>query len=184
LGIGLTLVKSLVELHSGRVEAYSAGPGRGSEFRVSLPVAPEGRESHEPERHEPEQGPPERPAAARLLVVDDNRESANSLGLLMKLAGHEVRVAYDGPAALEVARAFQPQVVLLDLEMPGMSGDEVARHLRAQSSTKHVLIVALTGYGSEEDRRHCLEAGFDQLLVKPVDLCTLQKMLGSLVALA
>src|SRR5262249_41409081 len=117
------------------------------------------------------------PRPLRLLVVDDNRESANSLGMLMKLAGHDVRVAHSGPAALEVARAFQPQGLLPDLQMPGMSGFEVARRLREQPATRNVLLVALTGYGSEEDRRRSLEAGFDHHLLKPVDLCALQQLL-------
>jgi signal transduction histidine kinase/ActR/RegA family two-component response regulator len=184
LGIGLTLVKSLVEMHGGGVEACSAGPRQGSEFVVRLPLAPEGRASQEEERHLQEPQPPDRLPALRILVVDDNRESADSLGLLMKLVGHDVRVAYDGPAAVEVARTFQPQVLLQDLQLPGMSGFEVARRIREQPATGNVLFVALTGYGSDEDRRRCLEGGFDHHLVKPVDFCTLQQVLASLEALA
>jgi PAS domain S-box-containing protein len=183
LGIGLTLVQALVEMHGGSVEAHSAGSGQGSEFIVRLPVALEGRASADQELPVPEDRPSDRSSALRLLVVDDNRESANSLGLLMKLAGHDVRVAYDGPSALESARTFQPHVLLQDIKMPGMSGYEVARLVRAQPATRNVLLIALTGYGREEDRRRCLEAGFDHHLVKPVDLCALEKLLASLGSL-
>jgi signal transduction histidine kinase len=179
LGIGLTLVKILVEMHGGSVEAHSAGPRQGSEFTVRLPVASEAGARQEQQRHLPADPPPDRLPTLRILVVDDNREAANTLGLLLKLAGHEVRVAYDGPAALEAARTFQPQVLLQDIQMPGMSGFEVARRLRAQSARGNPMFVALTGYGSDDDRRQCLEAGFDHHLVKPVELDTLEKILAS-----
>jgi two-component system CheB/CheR fusion protein len=179
MGIGLTLVRSLVELHGGSVKAHSDGPGQGSEFIVRLPVAPEVEPSPGPELPALREQHPDRSAPLRLLVVDDNRESANSLALLMKLTGHDVRVAYDGPAALELARTFQPQVVLQDLQMPGMSGYEVARCIREQPATRNVLLVALTGCGSDEDRRCCLAAGFDHHLVKPVDWSALQQVLSA-----
>ena len=117
----------------------------------------------------------------RILVVDDNPESANSLGLLMKLVGHDVRIAYNGPTALETLRTFQPQVLLQDIQMPGMSGYEVVQRIREQSATMPVVLVALTGYGSDQDRRRCLDAGFDHHLVKPVDLHALQQLLASIV---
>jgi signal transduction histidine kinase/CheY-like chemotaxis protein len=180
VGIGLTLVKGLVELHGGSVEAHSAGPGQGSEFVVRLPLAPEGGEGRGAAPQAREQRPPTGPVALRVLVVDDNRDSAESLGTLLRLMGHEVRVVYDGPAALEAARAFGPAALVQDIEMPGMSGYEVARRLRAQPVTKVTLLVALTGYGGEDERRRCLEAGFDQHLVKPVDLDALQELLASL----
>jgi PAS domain S-box-containing protein len=182
LGLGLTLVKSLVEMHGGSVEAHSDGPRRGSEFVVRLPLALAGQALEEAEREAPATPALERPPALRVLVVDDNREAANSLGLLLKLVGHDVRVAYDGPAALEAARTFQPQVLLQDLQMPGMSGLQVARRLRKQPASGSLLFVALTGYGSDEDRRRCLEAGFDHHLVKPVNWDALQQLLASLAA--
>jgi PAS domain S-box-containing protein len=183
LGLGLTLVKTLVEMHGGSVEAHSDGPGRGSEFVARLPLALAGQAPQEPERQAAATPPRKRPPVLRVLVVDDNREAANSLGLLLKLVGHNVRVAYDGPAALEAARTFQPQVLLQDLQMPGMSGLQVARRLREQHGSGSALFVALTGYGSDEDRRRCLEAGFDHHLVKPVDWDALQQLLASLAAL-
>jgi PAS domain S-box-containing protein len=180
LGIGLTLVKSLVEMHGGSVEARSAGPRRGSEFIVRLPLAPENRLSQEqpPQENQAAESVP----ALRILVVDDNPEAANSLGLMMKLVGHEVRTAYNGLAALELARTFQPQVLLQDLQMPGMSGYEVAQRLRAEPAMRNLLLIAVTGHGSEQDRRRCFEAGFDHHLVKPVDLHALQQLLASLAA--
>jgi signal transduction histidine kinase len=179
LGIGLMLVKSLLEMHGGSVEGHSAGPGQGSEFVVRLPIAPEGREGQDQELRGSGEQPPDQLPALRILVVDDNRESADTLSLLLQLVGHEVRVAYDGSAALAAARTFQPQVLLQDIQMPGMSGFEVARSLRAQPATRNVMLVAMTGYGSEADRRRCLEAGFDHHLVKPVELDTLEQLLAS-----
>jgi signal transduction histidine kinase/CheY-like chemotaxis protein len=178
LGIGLALVKSLVEMHGGRVEVHSAGHRQGSEFILHLPLVPGISPSQPSKQCAPEEKATELPAL-RLLVVDDNQEAASSLSTLLQLVGYEVRVAYDGPEALELARTFQPQVVLQDLQMPGMSGYEVARILRVQFATQKVLLVALTGYGGDEDRRRCLEAGFDHHLVKPVDPCLLQAMLAS-----
>jgi CheY-like chemotaxis protein len=147
---------------------------------VRLPMAPEERASQEPERHVPDHPPLNQSPALRLLVVDDHQECANSLGRLLKSVGHEVRVAYDGPAALEAARALEPHAVLQDIRMPDMNGYELARCLRAQSTTRHMLLVALTGYGSDEDRRRSCEAGFDHHLVKPVDLASLQALLASI----
>jgi PAS domain S-box-containing protein len=178
LGIGLTLVKRLVEMHGGSVVAHSAGFGQGCEFVVRLPLAREGLDQVEAHQPAPQSGGGSR--VLRVLVVDDNRASAESLGLLMKLAGHQVRVVYDGPAALEAARAFEPVVILLDIEMPKMNGYEVARRIRAQTFAHKVLLVAMTGYGSAADRRRCLEAGFDHHLVKPVEFDDLQQLLATL----
>jgi PAS domain S-box-containing protein len=173
LGIGLTLVRRLVELHGGTVHASSPGPGHGSEFTVRLPLlatipAP----------------PPSQPresrdvaAARRILVVDDNEDVADTLALLLRQGGHEVRVAHDGPAALEAARAYQPEVVLLDIGLPGMTGYEVAQHLRQQPPANLTLLIALTGYGQDEDRRRSSEAGFDLHLTKPVDPADLKRLL-------
>jgi signal transduction histidine kinase len=177
LGIGLTLVKRLVELHGGSVEAASGGPGLGSEFIVRLPLAVESGAAPRADTPGPEARPAPQLSTLRVLVVDDNRDAAESLALLMRLAGHQVQVALDGREALESARAFQPRILLQDIEMPGMSGYEVARRIREQATD--VLLVAVTGYGSEEARHRSREAGFDHHLVKPVDFATLQQVLAS-----
>jgi PAS domain S-box-containing protein len=164
LGIGLTLVKSLVEQHGGRVEAFSAGPGRGSEFVVRLPLSTGPAAADAPAAA--------RPSAAstlhRILVVDDNADAADTLAMLLRLRGYDVRVARDGPAALDAADEFHPDLVLLDIGLPGMEGYAVARALRSGESSARPRLVALTGYGRDEDRRRSAEAGFDDHLVKPV----------------
>jgi signal transduction histidine kinase len=176
LGLGLTLVKSLVELHGGRVEAFSEGLGRGSEFVVRLPCS---ESAGEPATNGAARtSGPSRPAR-RVLVVDDNADAADSLALLLRVDGHEVRVAYDGPAALQEAAAFRPEVVLLDIGLPRMDGYEVARRLRGQAELKEALLVAVTGYGQDEDRRRAEEAGFDAHLVKPTDPAVLHELLAA-----
>jgi CheY-like chemotaxis protein len=169
LGIGLTLVRRLVELHGGSVEARSEGLGQGSELAVRLPIlAPTNRESER--RGSPE--PALAPAAAalrRVLVVDDNVDAADSLALLLSLRGHEVAVAYDGPAALKTAGTFHPEAVLLDIGLPGLDGYQVASRLRRRRRTSKALLLALTGYGQEEDQLRSRRAGFDHHLTKPVD---------------
>src|SRR5262249_39841379 len=153
-----TLCKCLVELHGGAIQAFSEGPGKGSEFVVRLPLAPA---SGEPAADNP------RPAAGpaipprRVLAVDDNVDAADSLARLLGLQGHEVPTAYDGPTAREAAQVFRPEVVFLDIGLPRMDGYEVARRLREQLGMKETLLVALTGYGKDEDRRRANEAGFD-----------------------
>jgi two-component system CheB/CheR fusion protein len=180
LGIGLTLVRRLVELHGGRVEAHSEGPGTGSEFVVTLPLAGE---------EEPPAAIGVEPASARtgtvqaphrVLVVDDNVDAGESLELLLRVLGVEARLVHDGEAALAALGAFQPAMVLLDLGMPGMDGFEVARRIRAQRTGARPLLIALTGWGQPEDRRRTREAGFDDHLVKPVDLSVLQSLLALL----
>jgi signal transduction histidine kinase/ActR/RegA family two-component response regulator len=180
LGIGLTLVKRLVELHGGRVEARSPGPGKGSEFIVRLPAFADQRASST--------GSAAKPAGAdrrksellrfRILVVDDHHDAADSLATLLRLLGHEVRVAYDGATALEVAGAFRPEVALLDIGMPGMDGIELGTRLRHEPALGQVLLIALTGYGRDEDRRRSSEAGFNAHLVKPVDVAGLNGLLA------
>lgn len=174
LGIGLTLVKSLVELHGGTVEARSEGPGRGSEFIVRLPAAPgvqaSGGASSTFHRSLPA------PPRHRVLVVDDVVPSASTLALMLKGLGQDPREAYDGASALQLAEAFRPMVAFVDIAMPGMDGYEVARRLRALAGPAPVL-VALTGYGQEEDRRRALEAGFDHHLVKPTSIEALHELL-------
>jgi PAS domain S-box-containing protein len=175
LGIGLTLVKSLVEMHGGRVEAFSDGVGKGSEFVVGLSIL---------ERRRGQRGTgteavviPARIVSHRVLVVDDHVDAAESLALVLKAQGHEVRTAHDGVSALEVARAYQPDVVLLDIGLPRMDGYEVARRLRSQTDLQDALLIAVTGYGQEEDRRQAAAAGFDAHLIKPADLAALQALL-------
>ncbi len=182
LGIGLTLVRALVEMHGGRVEASSPGAGQGSEFIVRLPLAR--KDTAWPRTPE---GFASRAAASpsrRVLVVDDNADVAETLAMLLRFTGHEVRAAYDGPMALDTVRAFQPEVVLLDIGLPGMDGFEVARSIRREVQDPNVLLVALTGYGQEEDRLRSKEAGFEYHLVKPVDPGALQVLLGSLARAA
>lgn len=178
LGIGLTLVRRLVQMHGGAVEAHSDGPGKGSEFVVRLPVLAEERKEELLGRpSEPEQ--PVNPSApCRILVVDDNVDAAESLALLLRLDGHEVQTTYDGQGALAAAQAKPPEVVILDLGMPGMDGFEIARRLRSLAALKDVLLVALTGWAQEEDRRRCYEAGFDGHMPKPVELDALRQFLA------
>jgi two-component system, chemotaxis family, CheB/CheR fusion protein len=175
LGIGLTLVRRLVEMHGGTVEAHSAGPGQGSEFIVRLPL--------QPDAVLPSLGtrPPEPPAARKLrvLVVDDNVDSADSMALLLGIWEHEVVTAHDGPSGLQLAQSFQPEVVFLDIGLPRMSGYQVARELRKLPGLSNVLLVAVTGYGQDEDKRKSREAGFDHHLMKPVDPDEIQAILAS-----
>ena len=174
LGIGLTVVKKLVELHGGTVHATSEGPGRGSEFTVAIPAAARaGGAERAADRPEPARRPP-----GRVLVVDDNVDTARGLARLLKLTGHQVHVVHGGPEAIEAAREFRPEVVLLDIGLPGMDGYRVAATLRREEFGQHAAIVAVSGYGQEEDRRRSREAGFDHHLVKPVDLDDLLALLA------
>jgi CheY-like chemotaxis protein len=178
VGIGLTLVKKLVQLHGGRIEAHSPGLGQGSEFVVRLPAA---TERAEPAGGEMDGTEPLRLPQRRVLVVDDNPDAADSLALLLRLAGQDVRTAYDGHRALLQAREFLPDLVLLDIGMPGMDGYEVARRLRSEARLQGARVVAVTGWGQEEDRRRSTEAGFDHHLVKPVDSMALERLLAGLL---
>jgi CheY-like chemotaxis protein len=174
LGIGLTLVKNLVETHGGTVEAQSAGLGHGSEFVVRLPALDESTAAPaEPKIIEPSKMP-----ASRILIVDDNRDAATSLAMLLKLIGNETHTAFDGLDAVEAAANLRPEVVLLDIGLPNLNGYEVCRRLRGQPGGKGMLVVALTGWGQEEDRQKCRDAGFDSHLVKPVELPALTKLLA------
>ncbi|PYQ11708.1 MAG: hypothetical protein DMF80_21015 [Acidobacteria bacterium] len=176
LGIGLTLVRSLVEMHGGTVAAASEGPGHGSEFVVRLPCLPAEAEERPPAV--PPAAAPTRARTRRVLVVDDNVDSAESLVTLLQMGGHDVRMAHDGPAALALAREHRPELVLLDIGLPAMSGYEVAQLMRP--GLERTVIVALTGYGQGEDRRRATEAGFDHHLVKPVDVQKLWQLLRTL----
>jgi PAS domain S-box-containing protein len=177
LGIGLMLVKSLVEMHGGTVEAHSEGLGRGSEFVVRLPVFTE-RPKAKPQRDLGVRREMTGPIQCRILIVDDNRDSAESLTMLCKLNGHEVQSAYDGLEAIETAVKFRPNVILLDIGLPGLNGYEVARQIRSQLPDRDLTLVALTGWGREEDRRSAQEAGFDAHLVKPLDFDALERILN------
>lgn len=174
LGLGLTLVKKLVEMHEGTVEARSDGPGQGSEFIVRLPLS-SGPAPASPREHTGVQVAALAPR--RILVVDDNRDSANSLALLLKQLGHTVDTAHDGLEAIERAATFRADVILLDIGMPRLNGYEAARRIR-ELHLQSVRLVALTGWGQEEDRRRSEKAGFDAHLVKPVDLAALTKLLA------
>jgi two-component system CheB/CheR fusion protein len=177
LGIGLTLVRSLVELHHGRVSAHSAGPGQGSEFTIRLPVATEAPAISEADHPVPE-GSELRLPRRRILVVDDNQNNATSLGVLLRTMGQDVDEAYDGLTALELARRHRPDVILLDIGLPGLDGYEVARRCRREKDLEQTMLVAMTGYGKEEDRRRSQEAGFNVHLVKPVNWEDLRLLLS------
>ena len=174
LGIGLTLVRHLVNMHGGRVEAHSEGPGHGSEFLVHLPrrPAPARLEAIPAQRR-----PLESKKTLRVLVVDDNEDAVETLALLLQLEGYTVGTALDGPAALAEAEQFHPEVVLLDIGMPGMDGYEVVREFRKRDETKSIPIVALTGYGQPEDRARAEAAGFSDHLTKPISPESLNAML-------
>jgi len=168
LGIGLWLVRGLVELHGGSVDARSDGPGKGSEFIVRLPVVVEllPEEVASPIQAEAEPPPI---AKRRILIVDDLKDSADSLARLLELMGHDVHAAYSGEEAVIAAATFQPDLVLLDIGMPKVNGYDACRSIRSQPWGKRMLVIALTGWGQEEDRRRTEEAGFNAHMVKPVD---------------
>lgn len=182
LGVGLTLVKRLVELHGGSVRAASAGAGAGSEFTVSLPLAPRLSSRTGGTAVESEPFPHPRPKGRRILVVDDNKDSADSLSMMLHQRGNEVRTVFDGFQALEAVQSFTPDVVLLDIGLPGMSGYEVARTLRTDPRLRRALLIAQTGWGQEEALYKAKEAGFDYHLVKPLDLSDLETIFAALDA--
>jgi CheY-like chemotaxis protein len=180
LGIGLTLVKNLVEMHNGTVEARSAGLDQGCEFVIRLPLKAQDSQGPNERQNGELQQEPARSSGHRLLVVDDNQDAANSLAVLLRLQGHEVRVAFSGPAALQMTKDYSPDVVFLDIGMPGMDGYEVARRMRQQPGLEKVVLAALTGWGQQEDRRRTAEAGFNHHLVKPPEPKALESVLAEL----
>jgi CheY-like chemotaxis protein len=177
LGIGLALVKSLVEMHDGTVDARSLGVGKGSEFVLRLPITHQAPESISPplEMCEPT-------TALRVLVVDDNRDAAQSLALFLKLSGHDSHVAHDGLEAVEKAARLSPDLILLDIGLPKINGFEAARRIREQSQGNAPVLVAVTGWGQESDRQRSRDAGFNAHLVKPVDTAVLANLLGAFPA--
>jgi PAS domain S-box-containing protein len=174
LGIGLTLASRLVEMHGGTIQAHSEGPGRGSEFVVHLPIAAEAARDREGEVMDDSGKSPSR----RVLVVDDNQDSAMSMAMLLKMSGHETQMAHDGQKAIEVAETFRPEVVLLDIGLPKINGYEACRQIREQAWGRDMTLVAVTGWGQESDRKKSREAGFDHHMVKPVDFDSLTKVLA------
>ena len=178
LGIGLSLAKMLTEMHGGTIEAHSAGPGKGSEFVVRLPLRADSPSPKPPQELSDRKKAVE--PQRRILVVDDNRDSATFLSLLLKGRGHEVCTTYAGLEALQAATAFRPEVVLLDIGLPELDGYEVSRRMREEPWGKDALLLALTGWGHESDRLHSKEAGFDGHLVKPVECDELMKLLAEL----
>jgi CheY-like chemotaxis protein len=173
LGIGLHLVKTLIDMHGGTVVAHSEGRGKGSEFSVRLPLVPAPAIKPQPAAVPPQ---PKR-QGNRILVVDDNVDAAKTLAMLLKLGGNETQTAHDGEQAVEKAAAFSPQVVLLDIGLPKLNGYDACRAIRRQPGHNGMVIIALTGWGQEEDRQKSAEAGFDAHLVKPVDHAELLKLL-------
>jgi PAS domain S-box-containing protein len=180
LGIGLALVRGLVEMHGGTVEAHSDGDGMGSEFIVRLPIAEatarEAQVAHQDEGQTNAQSP-----SRRILIADDNEDGAKSLAMLLRLAGHKVHVAHNGQMALKLAQSENPQIAILDIKMPDMDGHEVARRLRQQAGLENIVLVAMTGYGQPEDRLRSQEAGFTHHLTKPVDSKQLNELIASCV---
>ena len=174
LGLGLALVKGLVEMHGGEVRAHSDGPGKGAEFVVELPVDVNSAAEGKPKAASP--------AAShrRVLIIEDNVDAADSLREVLQLETHEVEVAYSGPEGLAMAREFRPDVVLCDIGLPGMDGYAVARAFRADEELRGVSLVALSGYALPEDLQRASEAGFCRHLAKPPDIAMLEGLLGSL----
>ncbi|HYV06050.1 MAG TPA: ATP-binding protein, partial [Blastocatellia bacterium] len=177
LGIGLTLVHRLITMHGGTVEARSEGPGKGSEFIVSLPVA-RAIADHLPEERRGADEQELQPVPRRILVVDDNVDSAESLVLLLKLMGNDVHTAQDGLEAVAMAETNHPDVILMDIGLPKLNGYEAARLIRERAGDREMILIALTGWGQEEDRRRSKEAGFHHHLTKPIDLAVLQQLLA------
>jgi CheY-like chemotaxis protein/two-component sensor histidine kinase len=179
LGIGLTLVKRLIEMHGGHIEARSDGLGKGAEFIVRLPVVVDAYvrcdSSHREEAAVPK-------SSLRILIVDDNRDGADSLAMLLRFMGNETRTAYDGQEGVDAAEEFRPAVVLLDIGLPTLDGMEACRRIRSQPWGKNIVLIAVTGWGQEEDRRLTHEAGFDHHMVKPVNPTDLMQLLAGLQA--
>lgn len=176
LGIGLSLVKRLPEMHGGKIEAKSNGPGQGAEFIVRLPHTSPTNVSSNSSNNEHSPSQPN----LRILIVDDNRDGADSLAMMLKMFGNETKTAYDGEQAVELCMNYEPDVLLLDLGLPKLNGYDACRQIRQQSSRKPPVIIAQTGWGQEEDRQRTREAGFDYHMVKPIDPAALMSLLSGL----
>jgi CheY-like chemotaxis protein len=181
LGIGLALVKGLVVLHGGRVEARSEGLGRGSEFIVHLPHKVLAQSRHRQEEESTGAANASRVRRGRILVADDNRDAAESLALVLRFSGYEVSIAFNGGEALEIAQRDRPRAAIVDIGMPGMSGHEVARRMRLEAWGRNAVLIALTGWGQEQDKQAAKAAGFDEHLTKPVDLDDVERILEELL---
>jgi CheY-like chemotaxis protein len=177
LGIGLTVVRRLIEAHGGSVEAASPGLGRGSEFVLRLPIMSDSA-LHASQEARPMAAPSPKAVAHRVLVAEDNVDAAEALAMVLTLAGHEVQVTHDGPSTLTSAESFRPQVIFLDIGMPGLDGYETARQLRRLPGLEGTLLVAVTGYGQDTDRLRAKEAGFDHYLKKPVEPDTVLQLVS------
>jgi CheY-like chemotaxis protein len=176
LGIGLSLVRGLVTLHGGNIEARSAGIGRGSEFIVRIPVGiPSERPDIEATADVPVPG-----AGLKILVVDDSRDAADTFAILLELSGHHVQTAYTGQRGLELAETFRPHVLLLDIGIPDLDGYQLAKKIRASPWGRGTILIAVTGWGQEEDRRRAFEAGFNHHLTKPIAAETVESLIQSL----
>jgi CheY-like chemotaxis protein len=183
LGIGLAIVKYLVEMHGGTVTAASGGPGTGSEFVVRLPAVRSGAGSSEGQQRPQPDYDSGNDRSLRVLVVDDNMDSADLQATLLHHSGHDVQTAYEGTTALKVATEFRPDVVLLDIGLPEIDGYEVAWRIRQESTLDGVVLIAMTGYGQAEDLQRSRAAGFDHHLVKPAEFAELQKILAAVSAM-
>jgi len=179
LGVGLSLVRGLLALHGGSVEARSEGPGRGSEFTVRLPL---GDVTSAVTDAEAEAEQISADAGLKILVVDDNRDAADTCAMLLEASGHHVQTAYTGRQALELASTFRPHAVLLDIGLPDVNGYKLAEQVRATRWGRGTVLVAVTGWGQEEDRQRAVAAGFDHHLVKPISAETVETLLQSLVS--
>jgi CheY-like chemotaxis protein len=175
LGLGLTIVRRLVELHSGRVKAQSAGHGKGTRITIELPLSEPATATTGAEA-----GASTAERTPRVLVVDDNVDAAEAIAMLLQFSGYDIQVAHDPQSALDVAARARPDVVLLDIGLPGMTGYEVAQRMRENGATRHAKIVALTGYGQEQDNEQAKAAGFSAYLVKPVDADQLTALVNEL----
>jgi len=176
LGIGLTLVKRVVEMHGGTVAADSAGQNMGSTFVIRLPTLVDSSQRPQSKAEDPARMSP---PSLRILVVDDNRDAADSLAMLLRTSGNDIRTAYDGAEAVQVANDFEPEVVLLDIGLPNMDGHEVAQRIRQEPWARRTCLIAVTGWSDEADRARSRAAGFDHHLVKPLDTSHLAQLLGS-----
>ncbi len=176
LGIGLTLMRCLVETHGGSVTAQREGADMGSTLEVRLPIAAEASAP----ATETAISAPARNLGLRVLIVDDNRDSADSLAMVLQLLGHDTSTAYDGFEGIAMAQAFAPQAILMDIGLPKLNGYEACRRIRALPETQRPVIVAITGWGQEADRQRSQEAGFDHHMVKPIDISPLVEILGAI----